>query len=81
MSEELTEKERITLLTCLDRLAFHEREDVGGAILKCNSGSLTYEEVSALEKKIQVPGHSCVYRRCGRCEKCLEELRAKGCLV
>lgn len=74
MSEELTEKERITLLTCLDRLAFHEREDVTGAILKCNAGDLTYIEIATLEKKIQTEGRNCVYGRCYRCEKCRTKL-------
>lgn len=66
----LTEKEQKTLMECLDRLAVHEREDVFGAILKCNRGDLEYQEVSDLIAKLLVPGFECTNARCGACPKC-----------
>lgn len=50
--KQLTEKERKSLSEALYRLATHEREDVLGAILKTNAGSLTYEEIAQLCIKI-----------------------------
>lgn len=51
-NKQLTAKECKSLSEALYRLAVHEREDVLGAILKTNTGDLTYEEIAQLCLKI-----------------------------